>query len=177
MIIRYYPDTLLSKYPFESNVRDISFLPVSEQQDWVRAGKPEKWLVGNMDEERYQRLKDDIAEHGMKNPLIVIYDKELKVNVGHNRACALRALKITRGPALFVVPDEVKDLLPDDPHSDFPVNSSLLSNIRAVWCEVLRARDDETDECLGIPDAWMDSNLLSEIVRSTLEDPHQLQRR
>lgn len=189
-IIRYYPDTPVGCYPYTYHELDFSHLPVDQQQDRKRAGLPDTWTTGSMDFDRYNRLKDDIAENGMVNPLIIEWFAQgkdtgqgrrsgpcLAVRVGNNRACVLKDLGVESAPCLFVVPASKEHLLPDGEYVRLDINSSLLSAIRELSREVTRAVAEQGTSCLGMPDAWMDSNLLDAIVRGTMDDPHQLQPR
>ena len=189
-VIRYYPNTPIGCYPFAYHEQDFSHLPVDQQQERQRCGLPMTWVTGSMDFDRYNRLKDDIAEHGMKNPLIVEWFAQgkdtgqgrrtkpmLAVRVGNNRACVLNELGVRTGAVLFVVPAVKEHLLPVGEHIEFEQDSSLLSSIRGVVQKVDRAEAEKGTSMLGMPDAWMDSNLLDGIVRATMDDPHQLQPR
>lgn len=188
LILRYYPDTPVTCYAYSRHVRDLSHLTPDVRQEIERSNGATTWLTGNMEWNRYMRLKRSIQEDGILNPFIVEYYKKdkgngkyydrpvLAIRTGNNRACILSELGIERGPVLFAVPRSVERLLPDDPYTDIPINSSLLSTLRSLWGEVLRAPEDEHDGNLGVPDAWMDSNLLLATVRSTMENPNSLTR-
>lgn len=186
-VLRYYPDTPITCYPFSCHIRDFSHLLPDERQQLERNGGPNVWLSGNMEWDRYQRLKRSIREDGIINPFIIEYYKKdkpggkgyydkpvLAIRTGNNRACCMYELGMERGPALFAVPRRVERLLPLDPYTEIPIDSSLLPTLRGLWGEVLRDPEDNHDGNLGVPDAWMDSNLLLDVVRSTLDNPNSL---
>ena len=189
VILRYYPDTPVTCYPYSCPTRDFSHLLPDERQQRERGGLPMAWAGGTMEWDRYERLKSSIQEEGVLNPFIVQWFTKpkpdwpkgykmptLAIHVGNNRACVMNELGMERGPVLFAVPRSVERLLPEDPYVSVGINSSLLSTLRSLWRELLRAPDENHDGNLGVPDAWMDSNLLLELVRSTLDNPNSLKR-
>jgi hypothetical protein len=130
--------------------------------------------TGPYDYLKFVALKESIKKDGVINPFIIeYYDKHLPnakgvqgfkslaIRTGNNRAEAMRQLKQTHGPALFVVPREVLSDLPKDEHEVLPINRQLLGHIQRLWTAV--GKDGE----LGQSDAWRDSELLMDIIRST----------
>ena len=160
-VVRFYPDTPILCYPytrFEMARTDI--LPGDPQHG-------ETFLTGNMDYARSEALRADIEEHGIENPFVIEYrDGELKIHIGNNRACAMEALGIERGPALFVVPYSASHLLPRDRYAQFEIAPGLGTKVCALWREVIRARDDGTEQKLGHTKAWNESHILCELIRS-----------
>jgi len=182
MLIRHYPLTPLTCYPYSCFENAYSHLPMDKRQERERSGGAMTWRTGNMDYDRFERLKRSIHDEGILNPVMIEYFKKekhplgLAVQVGNNRVCAMDILGIESGPALFIVPRSVEHLLPSDPFTDLAQDSTLLSTVRALWSEVLRAPEESHDGNLGQPDAWMGSNVLLALVRNTLPDPNLLTR-
>jgi hypothetical protein len=180
-LLRFYPDTDVLKYPWVWHELPDSHLQPDQRKGTIR--------TGNMDGFRFDRLKRSIAEEGVLNPFIIehyrkdlpngtgFYDEPvLAIRTGNNRAEAMHQLGLRRASALFVVPRELAPALPDDPYEDIVVDGGLLKRIRGLWTAVVRDPEENHDGELGISDAWMDSNLLLEIVRSTLPNPQTLQK-
>lgn len=162
-MIRYYRDCDFSSYPHLYFQRDDGY------------------RTGTMPTEQFQRLKSDLAEHGMLNPITVEWmEKErpnnhggrlppqLAVNLGNNRAEAMHQLGQPHGPVLFVIPRDKAHLLPEGGET-IPIDGTLLSRLRMLWCDVYRARENEDEEIeIGYADAWSESNLLLQLVWETL---------
>lgn len=136
-------------------------------------------VTGTMGTDRFEALKASILESGIINPIIVEWmfcetptgtgkEKMFGVSVGNNRVECMRQLGIESGPVLFVVPNYVVDKIPaQGPLIELPQDNTLLSRVRALWSEVIRA-----DEEIGYADAWSESGTLQTIVRATLEHPN-----
>ena len=188
MLIRFYPNTPLTCYPFSCYENTYSHLPVDKRQERERSGGAMTYRTGNMGYDRFERLKRSIQDEGILNPVMIEYFvKEkpngrghhplgLAVQVGNNRVCAMDVLGIERGPALFIVPRSVIHLLPEGLYEDVAQDKTLLPLLRKLYVEVLRAPEESHDGNLGPPDAWMGSNVLLELVRNTLSDPNLLTR-
>lgn len=160
-LIQYYEDCDFSKYPHLYFIRE----------DGSR--------TGTMGTEPFLRLKSDLAEHGMLNPITVEWmEKEkpnntgnryppgLAVNLGNNRAEAMTQLGQPHGPVLFVIPRDKAHHLPKG-GTRIPIDGMLLSRLRELWRDVIRAEGDEEIE-IGYADAWSESNLLLQLVWETL---------
>ena len=164
-LIQYYEDCDFSKYPHLYFIRE----------DGTR--------TGTMGTEPFHRLKSHLAEHGMQNPITVEWmEKEkpnnhggklppqLAVNLGNNRAEAMHQLGQPHGPVLFVIPRDKAHLLPNG-GTRIPIDGMLLSRLRELWSEVIRAGEE-----IGYADAWSESNLLLQLVWETLPNgPNSLQ--
>lgn len=133
--------------------------------------------TGTMPAEKFNLLKDSIQESGVINPIIVEHMfaevdghtsrvKCLAVSVGNNRVECMNQLGIEKAAVLFVVPNYVVDSLPEGCET-IPQDENLLSRVRELWCEVIRA-----DEELGYADAWSESGTLQTLVRTTLPNPN-----
>lgn len=167
-LIRYYPETEITCYPWVYHDRFEHYLPGAKN------GKPGHQRTGPMDLGAFNRLKDDIARHGVENPFIIEYyrkhlpnaagvreDNCLAIRTGNNRAEAMQQLGLSRGPALFVVPRRLRPELPSDRHRNLPLDRTLELHVSRLWHEVVRGNDAP----LGIKGAWRDCELLVDLIR------------
>lgn len=160
-MLRYYPSTSILPFPYRCYTRESGM------------------VTGTMAEDSFTELKSSIQKNGIVNPFIVEWFQmegrngaSLCIRVGNNRAAALSQLGQEMAPVLFAVPAHSLTKLPSaQPRSviDIPIDKDLLPTLRGLWSEVGCADD--------LPDAWMDSNLLLELVRRTMKDPNLLERR
>lgn len=169
-MVRFYPDTEITCYPWVYHDRYEAYLPKAHPHDDRGHQR-----TGPMDCGRFNRLKEDIEANGIENPFIIeFYRKDLPnakglrdapvlaIRTGNNRAEAMSQLGLSRGPALFVVPRGVENRLPrSDEHKDFNMDRHLERDVAGLWDEVVRGND----EPLGTVDAWRDSQLLTDLIR------------
>lgn len=165
-MIRFYPSTDVVKYPWVYHDRYEDYIPGGHTR------------TGPMDLGRFTALKEDIAANGIENPFIIeYYCKDLPnakglrdapvlaIRTGNNRAEVMHQLKMTHAPALFVVPREQAGKLPGGQFVDIPIDGQLEHRLSKLWKEVVRGND----EPLGEVGAWRDSELLTDLVRSSKE--------
>jgi hypothetical protein len=182
-IIRFYPDTPILCYTYTVFDVPYSHLQIGERQELARQGK-HTFKTGNMDGYQFDRLVRDISEYGIINPFIIEYYSKppgkppsLSIRTGNNRACAMEQLGLSRAKALFVVPRKLAHALPsEDDYVELGIRPGLLEEIDALWCEVRREAEEHHNGDLGTDRAWTDSNLLLEIVRSTLPEGGSISR-
>lgn len=165
-LIRYYPRTEITCYPWVYHDRYEHYLPKRNPHDKIGHTR-----TGPYDYGKFTRLLDSIREHGILNPFIIeFYDKHLPnakglqgfrslaIRTGNNRAEAMHQLGLTHGPALFVIPREAEEDLPIDPYEDFPIDAGLRGKVERLWVPV------EGGD-LGTAQAYDDSELLMDLIR------------
>jgi len=155
-IVRYYPDTPITCYPFASHNVEPTWLGFAGMQDHIRNGGAKTMKVGTMDGKQYLALVESIKTEGIRNPVTIEYFqkeglrcKKLCVMVGNNRATAMESLGMVSGPAVFVIPEALRRLLPSEPHADIDTVPGITKVLDELW-------DDGN---------WRSSNLLLEITR------------
>jgi len=172
-MVRYYPLVDVMGYPWVYYDRYETFLPKKCPRDEMGHQR-----TGPMDCTRFDRLLEDIREHGKENPFIVeYYCKDLPnakglrdapvlaIRTGNNCAEAMKQLGLTNAKALFVVPKSQITNLPTSPHFDIPIDGNLEREINALWRELPRGNEDP----IGEKAASRDSELLTDLIRSTKE--------
>lgn len=140
-IIRYYPDTEITCYPWVYHDRYEHYLPKSSPRDKIGHMR-----TGPYDCGKFAALKESIAKDGILNPFIIeYYDKHLPnaegtqgfeslaIRTGNNRAEAMHQLGLCRGPALFVIPRRIEDELPKDPYRAIRIDRHLESEVAKLW--------------------------------------------
>lgn len=166
-LIRFYPRTEITCYPWVYHDRYEHYLPKKNRTDKIGHAR-----TGPYDCGKFEKLKESIAKDGILNPFIVeYYDKHLPnakglqgfkslaIRTGNNRAEAMHQLGQTHAPALFVVPRTVEEQLPTDPYETLALDRSLPARIARLWTAV--GADGE----LGPSNAYNDSELLMDILR------------
>ncbi len=172
-MVRFYSSVDVMGYPWVYYDRYETYLPKKCPRDEMGHQR-----TGPMDCAQFNRLFEDIRANGKENPFIIeYYCKDLPnakgfrdapvlaIRTGNNCAEAMKQLGLTHAPALFVVPKTQQTRLPTDPYTDIPINKNLQNAVQNLWRELPRGND----EPIGEKAAWRDSELLTDLIRSTME--------